>query len=166
MNFGRILYAINKALLFACISMYFGTGWSLVSFSFPIADQLTPANYYTHFVPQVTSATLFFTGMTKVMIVCCFILIVEEWKTRGKWFGVGILVAIVLATALTIVYIFPYNKRMADGINSQEELREVLHKWINLNIVRVSIWTIQWLLMMIYFLIYINATKKIGKNVI
>ena len=144
--------------------MYFGTGWSLVLFSFPIADQLTPANYYTQFVPQVTSATLFFTGMTKVMIVCCLILIIEEWKTSRKWFGIGIVLAVVLATALTIIYIFPYNKRMADGINSAEELKEVLHKWINLNIIRVSIWTVQWLLMMIYFLIYINKAKKKSKE--
>ncbi len=50
------LLVASYMLLFACTSMYFGTGWSLVLFSFPTADQLTPDNYYSHFVPQVEAA--------------------------------------------------------------------------------------------------------------
>ena len=99
--------------------MYFGTGWSLVLFSFPTAHELTPANYYSHFVPQVTAATNFFRVMTMVMIVSCIILIIEEWRTRLKWYGVGILLAVVVATALTILYIFPYNRAMAAGITDK-----------------------------------------------
>ena len=56
----RIIYAF----LFLCVSMYFGTGWSLWLFSFPVTPQLTPAIYYLQFVPQVTAATEFFTQMT------------------------------------------------------------------------------------------------------
>ena len=156
MNAKRVLYTVNKPLLFACVSMYFGTGWSLVLFSFPGASELTPANYYAQFVPQVEAATNFFRGMTVLMMVCCVILVIEEWKTKLKWYGIGVLLLIILATALTIIYIFPYNRSMAAGITSQEELTLVLNKWMRLNITRVSLWTVQWLLMMIYFLHCIN----------
>ena len=72
----KALFILNKALLFACVSMYFGTGWSLVLFSFPGAMDLTPDNYYNQIVPQFTAATAFFTYMTWVMIFCCIVFIV------------------------------------------------------------------------------------------
>lgn len=156
----QILYTLNKVLLFACLSMYFGTGWSLVLFSFPTAHELTPTNYYAQFVPQVTAATDFFRGMTMLIMVCCVILVIEEWKTKLKWFGVGILLAIIVATALTIMYIFLYNRSMEAGISAQAELDLVLKKWMRLNIIRVSIWTVQWLLMMSYFLALTNKKWK------
>ena len=154
----QALFTINKWLLFACVSMYFGTGWSLVLFSFPIADSLTPDNYYYGFVPQVTAATHFFTYMTQLMSLCACIWIWEEWHQKSKWFGIGILFAVVLATSLTLIYIFPYNKQLADGIKDAVVLKDVLHKWMNLNRIRVSIWTVQWLLMVWYFAKY--YTKK------
>jgi hypothetical protein len=145
------LLTLNKALLFACVSMYFGTGWSLILFSFPIAPQLTTDNYYMQFVPQVEAATKFFTWMTMTMMVCCAIFIVEKWRSSEKWYPIAILLLIIAATLLTLTFIFPYNERMSAGITNQVELQEVLGNWMNLNIIRVSIWTLQWLIMMIYF---------------
>ena len=155
----QLLLTFNKLLLLSSIAMYFGTGWSLVLFSFPTAHELTPANYYSHFVPQVTAATNFFRVMTMVMIVSCIILIIEEWRTRLKWYGVGILLAVVVATALTILYIFPYNRAMAAGITSATELTEVLRKWMRLNIIRVLLWTVQWLLALAYFVALVNKQR-------
>ena len=63
------LRVINSILLATCVAMYFGTGWSLILFSFPIRPQLIVNNYYLHFVPQVTAPTHFFTWMTAVMLV-------------------------------------------------------------------------------------------------
>ena len=147
----QILLKLNKAVLFACVSMYFGTGWSLILFSFPIAAQLTTENYYNQYVPQVTLATRFFTYMTGLMIVCCIVFIIEEWKTNLKFYPIGVLLLVVCATLLTTTFILPYNKQMADGISNQAELQEVLGKWMNLNIVRVLLWTGQWILMMIFY---------------
>ena len=48
--------AINNLFLFLCTSMYLGTGWSLVLFSFPIASTLRTDTYYNQFVPQVQAA--------------------------------------------------------------------------------------------------------------
>lgn len=145
------LLTLNKVILFACASMYFGTGWSLVLFSFPVAPELTPDNYYMQFVPQVQAATQFFTYMTMLMIVCCMIFIIEEWKTSIKWYPIVFLVLVMLATSLTIYFIFEYNEQMAAGITDFAILKSVLKKWMNLNTIRVSIWTLQWLVMAIYF---------------
>jgi hypothetical protein len=145
------LLTINKVILFACTSMYFGTGWSLILFSFPIASELTPDNYYMQFVPQVQAATKFFTYMTMVMMVSSIVFAIGEWKTNVKWYGIIIFVLVVLATALTIYFIFEYNQQMEDGITDPLVLQDVLKKWTFLNTIRVSIWTVQWLTMAVYF---------------
>jgi hypothetical protein len=145
------LLSINKVILFACTSMYFGTGWSLILFSFPIASELTPDNYYMQFVPQVQAATKFFTYMTMVMMASSIVFAIGEWKTEVKWYGIIIFVLVVLATALTIYFIFEYNQQMEDGITDPVVLQDVLKKWTFLNTIRVSIWTLQWLTMAVYF---------------
>ncbi len=156
------LLKANKSILFACTAMYFGTGWSLVLFSFPIAPSLTPDNYYNQFVPQVTRATGFFTYMTILMMICAAIIIIEEWKTRKKWYPIGVLIAVIAATLLTTSFILPYNAKMAAGITDNVELHRILSKWITLNIVRVSLWTVQWLLMLFYFLSYFPKKGKLN----
>ena len=155
-----ILLKINKSVLFACTSMYFGTGWSLVLFSFPSAPGLTPDNYYHQFVPQVTRATDFFTYMTMVMIITAIIIIIEEWRSSKKWYPIGVLLGVIAATLLTMFFILPYNEQMAAGITDSVVLHDILNKWMTLNIVRVSIWTIQWLLMLLYFLSYFPKRKR------
>jgi hypothetical protein len=69
---------LNDLVLLACCSMYFGTGWSLLLFSFPTAKQLTVENYYEQFVPQVTTVRKFFTWMTTVMFATGGVMIVSE----------------------------------------------------------------------------------------
>jgi len=145
------LLTLNKILLLACTSMYFGTGWSLVLFSFPIADELTPDNYYMQFVPQVQEATLFFTYMTMVMMASCVIFIIEKWKSKEKWYPIIVLVLVILATSLTLLFIFQYNEQMETGITDAKILKDVLEKWMNLNTIRVILWTLQWLTMAVYF---------------
>ena len=62
MSFWLIL---DATLLLLCTSMYLGTGWSLVLFSFPSRSTLRVDNYYDQFVPPVQRATRFFTWMTQ-----------------------------------------------------------------------------------------------------
>ena len=147
----KVLLGINHSILFLCTSMYLGTGWSLILFSFPIAPQLTPDNYYMQFVPQVTAATEFFTSMTMLMIATAIIMIIAEWRSKLRWFPIGVLLGVILATALTIIFIIPYNEQMSAGITDAGVLKEVLRKWMNLNTIRVMLWTVQWLCMMAYF---------------
>jgi hypothetical protein len=155
------LLTLNKALLFACVSMYFGTGWSLVLFSFPIAPLLTVDTYYNQFVPQVTAATKFFTYMTMFMMISCIVFIIETWHTKLKWYPIGVLLGVIAATLLTTTYIIPYNEQMAAGIKDAAVLKQVLSSWIKLNIIRVLIWTFQWIILMTFFIRQIIKAYKI-----
>jgi len=146
-----ILLALNSAFLFACASMYFGTGWSEILFSFPIVPQLTPANYYLAFVPEVAAATHFFTGMTIAMLVSAIIMAVAEWRTGYLWAPVVVLLAVIAATVLTERSIFPLNAQMSAGIKDAGELQGILAQWTALNRVRVWMWTAEWAAMMAYF---------------
>jgi len=147
------LHVVNAAFLLACVSMYFGTGWSLVLFSFPISPQLTPANYYLQFVPQVEAATRFFTYMTGAMLASAAVMIWAEWRTGYRWIPIVVLLAVGAATLLTTTLIFPLNREMSAGIATQARLGVVLDRWMLLNRIRVGIWTVQWLVAMSYFVL-------------
>jgi hypothetical protein len=131
--------------------MYFGTGWSLVLFSFPVAHRLTPATYYMQFVPQVAAATRFFTYMTIAMLASVSLMIYGEWRTGYRWVPIIVLMAVVAATWMTMRAIFPLNGEMSAGITNQARLDTVLRRWMSLNTVRVLLWTLQWLAMACYF---------------
>jgi hypothetical protein len=148
---GDTLTVINAAVLLACTSMYFGTGLSLVLFQFPGAGNLTPANYYDQFVPQVAAATRFFTWMTNLMLLTAGLMVWSEWGTAYLVVPIAEIVLVGLATGLTIIYIFKYNRRMEEGITDAGELHVVLRKWMRLNIVRVSIWVVEWLVIAAWF---------------
>jgi hypothetical protein len=148
-----LIIALNTSLLFMCVSMYFGTGWSLVLFSFPLSPQLTVDNYYLEFVPQVNAATRFFTWMTSAMCVFGVTMLVCEWHSPLVWVPAVVLGAIVAATLLTVVLIFPLNRLMAAKITDPAVLRDTLARWMSLNRVRVGLWSAQWVAMMAYFAI-------------
>lgn len=155
-----VLLALNHALLFLCVSMYLGTGWSLVLFSFPVAADLTVDNYYLQFVPQVTAATKFFTWMTMLMLALCVVMAVAEWRTRFRWVPIVVFLAVCAATGLTMWKIIPFNKEMAAHITDPSRLKEVLGTWMSLNRVRVGLWTVQWAAMMYYFAAQFLAAAK------
>ena len=145
------LLALNDSILLLCVSMYLGTGWSLVLFSFPARPRLTIDNYYDQFVPQVTAATRFFTWMTMVMIAAATIMVIAESRS---WYVVApavVLAGVLAATGLTVKFILPYNRRMAAHIRDPAELAHVLDRWMALNRVRVSLWTVQWVAMAAFF---------------
>jgi Mn2+/Fe2+ NRAMP family transporter len=142
---------LDASLLLLCCSMYLGTGWSLVLFSFPGRSKLTVQNYYDQFVPQVERATRFFTWMTVVMMAAAVVLIVAERDSFLVIAPAVVLAGVIAATALTLKFIIPYNKRMAAGITDNTELQTVLGRWIFLNWIRVSLWTVQWVAITAFF---------------
>jgi hypothetical protein len=147
---GKLL-AVNHSILFLCVSMYLGTGWSLILFSFPIAPQLTVENYYLQFVPQVAAATKFFTYMTALMIVLGLIMTIAEWKTGFRWVPLVVLAGVAAATGLTTIFIFPLNEAMSKGITDASQLMATLSRWMLLNQIRVGFWSVQWVTLMVYF---------------
>jgi Mn2+/Fe2+ NRAMP family transporter len=142
---------LDATLLLLCVSMYLGTGWSLVLFSFPSRSTLRVDNYYDQFVPPVQRATRFFTWMTTIMIATAIVLIVADRSSAYVIAPAIMLASAIAATALTIKFIFPYNKRMAARITDEQELQSVLGKWMFLNWIRVSLWTVQWFAIAGYF---------------
>jgi hypothetical protein len=151
------IVVLLAAVLFLCVSMYLGTGWSLLLFTFPIAPQLTVQNYYMQFVPQVEAATKFFTYMTMLMLLVGGVLIWAEWGTAFIWQPIIVLLGIVAATLLTTSRILPLNKLMKDGIKDPAQLRDILARWMGLNRIRVGLWTVQWAAMMWYFVAKVLA---------
>lgn len=138
-------------LLLLCTSMYLGTGWSLVLFQFPLRSQITVDNYYLPFVPPVTYATRFFMWMTGVMIVTAGIMVLSEAHSWLVWAPVVVLARVVATTALTVVLIIPLNGQMANGVKDPSLLDSVLSRWMRLNVVRVALWTAEWVAMVTYF---------------
>jgi hypothetical protein len=141
------------ALMLLFASMYLGTGWSLVLFSFPMAPRLTPETYALPFVEPVKNATRFFTFMTIAMLVTSVVLIVGEAGGGYLWVPIVYLAGVIAATALTLLFIFPYNKELTAGVTDPQRLRVVLGKWMRLNVVRVSLWTVQWTAIALYFVL-------------
>ena len=151
MNETANIIVAGLMLLFA--SMYLGTGWSLVFFSFPLAPRLTPETYELPFIEPVKHATQFFTYMTIAMLIAAVALIVGEADSKYVWAPVAYLAGVIAATALTFLFIFPYNKELMDGVTDQDRLRMLLGKWMRLNVVRTSLWTVQWLAIALYFVL-------------
>jgi hypothetical protein len=145
------LLVLNHVFLLLCASMYLGTGGSLVLFSFPVAPQLTVDNYYLQFVPQVQAATEFFTTMTKLMMASSAVMLVAEWRSPTCWVPAVVLACTVCATWLTMQWIFPLNALMASHITEPMQLQIVLQKWMQLNRLRMLIWSVQWLVLAWYF---------------
>lgn len=146
----RLLIA-NHVFLLLCASMYLGTGGSLVLFSFPVAAQLTPDNYYLQFVPQVQAATEFFTTMTRLMLASGAVMLVTEWRQPTRWVPIVVLLGVLAATAVTIRWILPLNALMAGHIQDATELHRVLDEWMQLNRIRVGLWCVQWAALAWYF---------------
>lgn len=142
---------VVAALMLLFASMYLGTGWSLVLFSFPLREQMTPDNYRLPFVEPVRNATRFFTLMTIAMVVAAVLLIIGEAGTAYVWVPIVYLVGVIGATAVTVLLIFPYNRELTAGVTDRDRLQVVLGKWMGLTVVRVVLWTVQWVAVALYF---------------
>ena len=145
------LLLLNHVLLLLCCSIYLGTGVSLVFFQLPIEPQLTVDNYYMIFVAPERAATRFFTYMTIVMLICALIMLATEWLSGLRWPPLVVLVAVILATLLTIYVLFPLNNELASHIADAGRLKSVLHEWANLNRLRFAFWFVEWAAMAYWF---------------
>jgi hypothetical protein len=142
------LIILNDLLLFACASMYLGTGWSLVLFSIP--PEKTIDNYYDQIIPQLALATRFLTWMTGVMCVAAAVMTVSEWHHK-LWAPLIVLGAVIAATLLTGLGIFPLNNLLATHIRDPVLLDDTMRRWKALSYVRLAFWTAEWLAMAVYF---------------
>ncbi|HKP46417.1 MAG TPA: hypothetical protein VJT50_07445 [Pyrinomonadaceae bacterium] len=145
------LLLLSYAVLFAGVSIYFGTGWSTVIFQFPMLPQLNVGNYYLHFVPQVAAATTFFTILVPLMCLICLVMIKAEWSTKFRWVPIVVLLAIIAASSVTYFLIFPINREMAAHISDPQQLTNAVDKWVHYTCYRVVLWSLEWIVLMYYF---------------
>jgi hypothetical protein len=137
-------------VLFACASIYLGTGWSLALFTLPGRHGWTVDTYYDQVMAPIARATRIFTVMTIVMLVCAAALIVAERGSAYVLAPIAVLVAVVGATLLTTLVIFRYNQRLRGRITDPAELRDVLERWVGWNWLRLALWTAQWVATAVY----------------
>lgn len=137
-------------VLFACASIYLGTGWSLALFTLPGRGAWTVDNYYDQLMAPIARATRFFTWMTIVMLACAVALIVAEWGSAYVLAPIVVLVAVVGATLLTTLVIFRYNRRLRERVTDPAELQDVLERWVRWNWLRLALWTAQWVATAVY----------------
>ena len=147
----KVLYVLNNAILFAGVSIYYGTGWSTAIFQFPVMPHLTPENYYLHFIPQIDAATVFFTVLVTVMLINCGVMLIVEWKTKYRWIPIAIAILVIVATCVTVFLVFPINDVFRAGVTEQAELFELVDRWIAWTWVRTALWSLEWVVMMYYF---------------
>ncbi len=140
----------NNLFLLLCVSIYLGTGVSLVLFQYPNADKLTPDNYYDQFVPQVTAATKFFTVVSTLMLISGALMIAFEPVNWERIFPAIVEAAVVAATVLAVFWELPLNKKMAAHIQDQGALDAVLSEWMKINWIRFSLWSVQWVGMVLW----------------
>jgi hypothetical protein len=148
----------NAMLLMACCSMYFGTGWSMGLFTFPIRPLLTVHNYYLEYVPEIATATAFLTVMTYVIYAALGLMIYTEWRTPYRWFPFLVVASVTTSTTLTVFGIFPYNRMMAAGITDPAQLARILDVFEQRSWIRITLWSFQWSVMLLWFALQLWKT--------
>ena len=147
----RLLLTLNHVFLFLCVSLYLGTGGSLVLFSFPVASNLRVDNYDVTLVPQVLAATEFFATLTKLVLVAAGIMLVAEWKRGQPWVPIVLILSIAAATALALRAISPLNAELAAHVRDPQRLQQVLSEWMGYNRISVALWAVQWAALAAFF---------------
>ena len=89
--------------------------------------------------------------MTALMIGAAIVMLVAEPDSSYRIVPIIVLAGVVAATALTIIFILPNNRKMKAGIHDEGELRTILREWMRYNRIRVGLWTVQWLAMAVWF---------------
>jgi hypothetical protein len=145
------LLLLNDVFLLMCASIYLGTGISLVFFQLPIEPNLTIDNYYLIFIVPVQNATRFFTYMTILMLISGAIMLVTEWFSGLRWVPIVVLLAVIAATLLTEIYIFPLNKELEAHVTDPARLKVLFGQWATTNRIRASLWAVQWAAMAYWF---------------
>lgn len=147
----RTLLILNHSALLMFASMYFGTGWSAILFTFPAARQATVDNYFLLFLPQVEAATRVFTVLTTLMIAGGVVMLIAEWGSDLVWVPIVLLALVVTSTIWTVRLILPINKRFRDGVSQPDVLAMLIRRWMTLHSIRVVFWTAEWVSLATFF---------------
>jgi hypothetical protein len=87
------------------------------------------------------------------MLIAAGVLIFGELDSSYVWVPIVYAAGVLAATGLTILFIFPYNHELEAGVTDASRLQMLLGKWMRLNVIRTSLWTVQWIAIALYFVL-------------
>jgi hypothetical protein len=149
------------AFLSFAASIYLGLGVSLVGFQFPGALATTrPENFPERFGDPVRRAVAFFAVVSLLMIAASGWLLHREWDEGDRRLLIlAYLVFTVAATAFTVIWIVPVNRKLFKEISDPAVFTATLHRWVVLNVIRSGIWVLEWIAITWWFVLV--ATREV-----
>lgn len=147
-------------LLFA--SIYLGVGFTQVVMLFPGALETTKAaDFSERFAAPVRRAVAYFAVQSTLMVAGSVALTVAEWDQGGyRWGPLVYLAMTVGATAFTVVFILPVNRALYEEITDEREFTRLLTRWVQLNVVRAGMWTIEWFAIALWFVALASKAQR------
>ena len=147
-------------LLFA--SIYLGVGFTQVVLQFPGAVEKTPAaSFPERFGDPVRRAVAYFAVQSVLMVVGSAALTAAEWDQGGYRYGPLVyLVATVVATTFTVVFILPVNRALYREVPDEAEFKRLLTRWVRLNVVRAGMWVVEWAAIALWFVALATGVER------
>lgn len=147
----NILLNINSGYTFLVASMHMGLMTSLVLFWYSSWEGLTLDTIQNNFGIPALAATNLFVILIPIMMITSSIMIITEWKTPLIWPSILTLIGIMGSTATAKYFIFPVNDIIYAGVATNEELKVLLLKWMDLNNWRTFFSVLTWLSVFSYY---------------
>jgi len=154
------LLHINDAYTFFIASWHMGLMISVVLFWYPSWNGLTINTTQNNFDIPAQMATKLFVKLVPIAITTAFIMIVANWKTTLRWPAIFALIGLTGASVMAKYFLFPINDIIYAGVKTQEELKQLLIKWIAFNNWRVFFSCLTWLSMIIFYTMKIERQTK------
>jgi len=139
-----VLLTVNAVYFAFGVSFYFGLLWALRLFFYPSWTSLRVDNVADHFVGPVWAATAFFRKLVPGMLVTGLVMIVTSWGRGAQLWAAVLAYAGIWGTFGAWAVINPINKEITTGAGTDEHLRELLKRWMQLNNLRFVIVTVMW----------------------
>jgi hypothetical protein len=161
MNLKNILLNINSGYTFFVSSMHMGLMVSIVLFWYASWTGLTLDTIQNNFGIPALLATKLFVILIPIMMLTASIMIITEWKTPAlRWTSIVVLIGIMGSTAMAKYFIFPINDIIYAGVKTNEELKTLLLKWMELNNWRVFFSVLTWLAMFTFYTVKANRKSS------
>jgi len=147
----RVLLNICSIYTFFIASWHMGLMISVLLLWYPSWNGLTVDTVKTNFDIPAQTATNLFVIMVPIAITTAFILVIAEWKTALRWPAIVAFIGLSGASIVAKYFLFPINDIIYAGVKDQDELTQLLIKWMVLNNWRVFFSALTWIAMMIYY---------------
>jgi len=126
---------------------------------YPSWNGLTINTVKNNFDIPAQTATHLFVVMVPIAITTAFVLIIAEWKSGLRWPAIVAFLGLTGASVMAKYFLFPINDIIYAGVKSEDELTQLLVRWMALNNWRVFFSALTWIAMMTFYTI--KSERKI-----